>query len=83
MECKYRLSCNWCDKFNKFCDMSESIEIKLPDPNNCDHDWKTESTYMFPPNGEDEEAYCVIKRVCRKCHESELIKTDIHGNYII
>ena len=38
-ECKYRLPCNWCDKLDKYCDMVEPIEIKLPDPNKCEHTW--------------------------------------------
>ena len=79
-DCKYRLPCNWCDKFNRFCEMSESIEIMLSDSSNCDHDWKTEETYMFP--SDKGEPYYVTKLVCRKCHESKKIKTDIHGNCI-
>lgn len=79
-ECKYRLPCNWCDKFNKFCDMTEPIKIELPDANNCDHDWKAESTSMFP--SDNGEPYYVTKYVCRKCYTTELIKTDVHGNRI-
>ena len=30
-ECKYRLPCNWCDKFEKHCNMI--------DDNSCEHDW--------------------------------------------
>lgn len=79
-ECKYRLPCNWCDKFNKFCDMSEPIKIELPNANKCDHDWKVEHTYMFP--SDNAEPYYVTKYVCRKCYETELVKTDRHGNRI-
>lgn len=79
-ECKYKLPCNWCDKFNKYCDMTEPIKIELPDPNKCDHDWKVENIYMFPSN--NGEPYYIAKHVCRKCHELELIKTDVHGNRI-
>jgi hypothetical protein len=59
-ECKYRLPCNWCDKFDKFCDMSESIEIKLPDANTCDHDWMLYKTVIHT-GGEDYHSRC------RKC----------------
>lgn len=81
-ECKYRLPCNWCDKFNKFCDMSESIEIKLPDANNCDHDWKVESRFIYPPENENETPHYRVKVVCRKCHTVEIKDVDINGNYI-
>lgn len=30
-ECKYRLPCNWCDKFDKHCDMTKQ--------DTCEHDW--------------------------------------------
>lgn len=72
-DCKYRLPCNWCDKFNKFCDMSESIEIKLPDPNNCEHDWSIEATYyVYPTESKNEYPRYRVKRVCRKCHAIEM-----------
>ena len=77
-ECKYKLPCNWCDKFNKFCDMTEQIEIKLPDQNNCSHDWKIEQRIVFPPEDKNGKPYCVIKQVCRKCHEVEFVKDDIY-----
>lgn len=78
--CKYRLPCNWCDKFNKFCDMTEPIKIELPNPNNCDHDWEVESTRVFPADGG--KPYYITKYACRKCHTIRSEKTDTYGNRI-
>lgn len=64
-ECKYRLPCNWCDKFNKKCEKVNYYG--LPDPSTCNHDWVLESRYVSDiDNGK------FIHRgrfVCRKCHE--------------
>lgn len=70
-ECKYRLPCNWCDKFNKYCDMVEPIKIELPDPNKCDHDWKLETRYIYPSEDYKEMHYRG-KYICRKCHTVEI-----------
>ena len=78
-ECEYRLPCNWCDKFNKFCDMVEPVKFELPDPNKCNHDWEVEN-YMF--SSDNGKPYYVNKYICRKCHESKATKTDINGNLI-
>lgn len=73
--CKYRLSCNWCDKFNKFCDMSKPIEITILDPNKCDHDWRHEDSYINTETGE-----CKHKYTCRKCHELRMVYNETELN---
>lgn len=67
-ECKYRLPCNWCDKFNKYCDMTKPIKIELPDQNKCDHHWKLEGSYVDSESGEWKHKY-----ICNKCHEIRMI----------
>lgn len=37
-ECKYRLPCNWCDRFNKFCDMVDGISMTIDVE--CEHIWE-------------------------------------------
>lgn len=69
-ECKYKLPCNWCDKFNKYCDMTEPIKIEFPDPEKCDHDWILEEIYVYP--SEDFKMYHRGKYICRKCHTVEV-----------
>ena len=80
--CKYRLPCNWCDKFDKYCDMVEPIKIEIPDANECDHDWKIEERFIYQPIDKNEEPYYRIKRVCHKCHTVEMVDMDMNGNYI-
>lgn len=81
-ECKYRLPCNWCDKHNKYCDMVEPITIDLSNIDKCNHIWEVEKKYIYPPESKNVEPYCIVKRVCCKCHASELLKTDINGNIL-
>ena len=58
-ECKYRLPCDWCDKFNKKCEEVDYYESSKPII--CDHDWvfvkQTTNT-----GGTD------IHYKCRKCN---------------
>lgn len=37
-ECKYRLPCNYCDKYDRVCDVVE-FEINNMTMGNCKHDW--------------------------------------------
>ena len=67
-ECKYRLPCDWCDKFNKKCEEVDYYE--LPNPNTCDHDWILEERYMYP--SEDYKVRHRGKYVCRKCYAVEV-----------
>lgn len=63
-ECKYRLPCDWCDKFNKKCE--EVDYYKSPNPNTCCHEWYLESTYQFPKDDSIEPDW-YDRYVCRKC----------------
>jgi hypothetical protein len=68
-ECKYKLPCNWCDKFNKYCDMTEPIKIELPDPNKCDHDWKLEGSYVDSEPEECKHNWVLYKKVIHTAGE--------------
>lgn len=84
-DCKYRLPCGWCDKYDRQCLLIEHEVGKQENnskPKECEHDWEIEYTYMSIPKDKNKEAYYVVKRVCRKCYESELRKTDLYGNHI-
>lgn len=72
-ECKYRLPCNWCDKFNKLCDMTEPIKIELPYPNKCDHYWVYDKRIQATA-GITDYSHCV------KCGEIRLEEYDYNGN---
>ena len=74
-ECKYRLPCNWCDKLNKYCDMSEPIKIELPNSDKCDHDWKYEDSYINTETGQWKHKY-----VCHKCHELRMVYNETELN---
>lgn len=47
-ECKYRLPCNWCDKYDRMCEAvlveihkrQEEESIGRPEPKKCDHEWR-------------------------------------------
>lgn len=70
-ECKYRLPCNWCDKLNKLCDMTEPIKIELPDPNKCNHDWRHQKSYINAETGEYKHKY-----ICNRCYEVRMIHNE-------
>lgn len=65
-ECKYRLPCDWCDKFNKKCEKVDYYE--LPNPSACNHDW------VFVKQTTNTGGAEVHYR-CKKCHEY-MIKND-------
>ena len=78
-ECKYRLPCNWCDKLNKYCDITEPIKIELPNPDSCNHDWELECRYTNLSE-DNRNYYYRYKYVCRKCYEVK-ITDDIISEY--
>ncbi len=63
MNCKYKLPCNWCEKFDKQCTECESDK--------CDHDWTSDLTYVIHPDNK----MPVYKEVfvCRKCGKTEIV----------
>ena len=73
-ECKYRLPCDWCDKFNKKCKEIDYYEFTFPDTNKCDHDWQVENVYAYCDD--NEELRHRAKYVCRKCHSTETREVD-------
>lgn len=67
-DCKYRLPCDWCDKFNKKCEEVDYYE--LPNPNTCNHDW------IFVKQTTNTAGTDVHYR-CRKCHEYMVKNGDV------
>lgn len=45
-ECKYRLPCNWCDKYNRRCEHIEALIAKSDCERimecECEHEWRYE-----------------------------------------
>lgn len=40
-DCKYRLPCNWCDKYNRMCEaVLTEIHIQEQEKNECEHEWR-------------------------------------------
>ena len=71
-ECKYRLPCDWCDKFNKKCEEVDYYEF--PNPDKCNHDWQLENIYVNYAS--ENELRHRAKYVCRKCHSVEIREVD-------
>ena len=59
-ECKYRLPCDWCDKFDKKCE--EIDYYVLQKPKECNHDWILE------------EQEIVNQKVCYKTYKCSICK---------
>ena len=71
--CKYRLPCDWCDKFEKKCDKvkCKCTDNIFPDPYECKHDWIEEHSYLYYESG---NCYKEIKYRCRKCVDTKIEK---------
>ena len=75
-ECKYRLPCNWCDKYDKLCDAvlfeiykQEQEQIQNPKSvKECKHEW-----YIVGSVTGTKSKYEVF--VCSECGEQQTIKT--------
>lgn len=72
MECRYKLPCGWCDKFDKECKI-ECENRTLPFE--CDHDWIENSSYFFSHN---KEIWIHIDYHCRRCGER---KVEVRESY--
>ena len=68
MNCKYKLPCNWCDKFDKQC-----TEIDCKHNNTCDHDWIHHHGY-YSWNEKEQLPIKEIVFQCRKCGETKIEK---------
>lgn len=71
-ECKYRLPCDWCDKFNKKC---EEVDYGLPNQDKCNHDWQLENIYAYCDSSDNKVRHRA-KYVCRKCYVVEVREVD-------
>lgn len=68
-ECKYRLPCGWCDKYDKFCDLSmEQINSTVEDK--CEHDWKFSESRVHT-GGTD------VYYKCSKCGATKMKYYDV------
>lgn len=69
-ECKYRLPCDWCEKFNEICIVVETklqIEKDKHNKKECEHEWICGGDCFF-----DEVNNQFIKKyICKKCNETE------------
>lgn len=66
-DCKYRLPCNWCDKYNRRCEAIESafeIEKLKQECMHEDFECKLEKTPYYNGKG---YTYYIEKKKCRKC----------------
>lgn len=63
-ECKYRLPCDWCDKFDKKCEEVDYYELQ--NPNTCEHNWKLLDEWFDYDN-----KYVLQRYLCKKCGETE------------
>ena len=81
-ECKYRLPCNWCDKYDRMCE-AVLIEIELEKQKNncypytliptvksnkCEHDWHLVGTLTGTKS-------MYKTYICTKCGEEETHRT--------
>ena len=66
-ECKYRLPCNWCDKYNRPCEAIEYEVFNLEQE--CDHEWRLVELIKHT-GGED------IHERCYKCGAMRLRSND-------
>ena len=67
-ECKYKLTCGWCDKFDKECDGRESNykQHKKIHLQECNHDWQMDYWYM-EWSEEKQRPFRTIVFSCKKC----------------
>ena len=71
-DCKYRLPCNWCDKYDRMCEAIlfkihkfEQEQEKNAMPKECEHEWYQ---YVLDYDGER----VLIAHVCSKCGEAKV-----------
>lgn len=60
-ECKYRLPCGRCDKYDEKCDALKDCATK-----ECEHSWVIEVSKSNYINAKGEE-HCIVNAHCRKC----------------
>ena len=69
-DCKYRLPCNWCDKYDRMCEavLLELEKEKIKRQEKCEHDWVLWSTIKSGfKNINDTKIY-----ICAKCGKKEI-----------
>lgn len=67
MECKYKLPCNWCEKFDKQCsEMNCSCNNTFKNIQECEHDWMFYYSYSCYEEKEKRYYYRQVYK-CRKC----------------
>lgn len=57
-ECKYRLPCSWCDKFDRPCDLRCGAKKE------CEHEWK----YI---GHQSSFSISIFDFICPKCGETK------------
>lgn len=66
-DCKYRLPCNWCDKYDRMCEaVLLEIYIQEQEKNKCEHNWQFIQEYW------DSESKKIFNKYgCTKCGDTE------------
>lgn len=67
-DCKYRLPCDWCDKFNKKCEEVDYYE--LPNSDKCNHTWIYDKSFINT-GGRTDYYHCV------KCGTKKVVVGDV------
>lgn len=83
-DCKYRLPCAWCDKYDRQClaveyEISKQEQEKNSKPTECIHDWVVEKAEAVTK----EEAGCATyyTQRCSICGKERLKKVEFDGNH--
>ena len=71
LDCKYRLSCNWCDKYDRMCEAVLFEIYKKQDEVKCKHDWELKAAEPTDYTDGYGKRYWNYKYVCEKCGKEE------------
>ena len=79
-DCKYRLPCNWCDKYNRRCEHIEFITTKMhfetiakeKEKEEHEHNWNVIQIRESDYKDEDGNKYCNVYKYCSKCGYVEI-----------
>lgn len=78
-DCKYRLPCNWCDKYDRRCEavlleiykQEQDKNVGKPESKECEHDWTLKAFEPTNYTNEIGKRYYNEKYVCTKCGKEE------------
>lgn len=78
-DCKYRLPCAWCDKYDRPCEavqyeVHKQEQEKNSKPTECDHEWKLEEQEIIRQKSSYKRYKCSI------CGKEQIRKDEIQDN---